>query len=97
MTLKPQWEQATIRGIGWSDKEELLVVAEDGTVRRYFGLDGDFTSFSLGSVTHPLAQLSELILTVTGCGRIWCESLSILGIWIRGIAVQQPADCGVKI
>ncbi|KAJ5719243.1 hypothetical protein N7493_007698 [Penicillium malachiteum] len=43
------WEQATIRGIGWSDKEELLLVAEDGTVRRYFGLDGDFTSFSLGS------------------------------------------------
>ncbi|KAJ6102811.1 Vps16 N-terminal [Penicillium sp. IBT 16267x] len=43
------WEQATIRGIGWSDKEELLVVAEDGTVRRYFGLDGDFTSFSLGN------------------------------------------------
>ncbi|KAJ5629858.1 hypothetical protein N7528_003515 [Penicillium herquei] len=43
------WEQATIRGIGWSDKEELLLVAEDGTVRRYFGLDGDFTTFSLGS------------------------------------------------
>ncbi|KAJ5160211.1 uncharacterized protein N7482_007215 [Penicillium canariense] len=43
------WEQATIRGLGWSDKEELLVVSEDGTVRRYFGLDGDFTSFSLGN------------------------------------------------
>ncbi|KAJ6144956.1 hypothetical protein N7470_008851 [Penicillium chermesinum] len=43
------WEQATIRGLGWSDKEELLVVAEDGTVRRYFGLDGEFTSFSLGN------------------------------------------------
>ncbi|KAJ5279625.1 hypothetical protein N7478_004997 [Penicillium angulare] len=43
------WDQASIRGIGWSDKEELLVVAEDGTVRRYFGLDGDFTSFSLGN------------------------------------------------
>ncbi|KAF3384668.1 putative vacuolar protein sorting-associated protein 16 [Penicillium rolfsii] len=44
------WEQATIRGLGWSDKEELLVVSEDGTVRRYFGLDGEFTSFSLGNV-----------------------------------------------
>ncbi|KAJ5881044.1 uncharacterized protein N7473_012097 [Penicillium subrubescens] len=43
------WEQATIRGLGWSDKEELLVVSEDGTVRRYFGLDGEFTSFSLGN------------------------------------------------
>ncbi|KAJ5243033.1 Vps16 N-terminal [Penicillium citrinum] len=43
------WDQATIRGLGWSDKEELLVIAEDGTVRRYFGLDGEFTSFSLGN------------------------------------------------
>ncbi|OQE31828.1 hypothetical protein PENSTE_c001G10201 [Penicillium steckii] len=43
------WDQATIRGLGWSDKEELLVVAEDGIVRRYFGLDGEFTSFSLGN------------------------------------------------
>ncbi|CAI7582263.1 unnamed protein product [Penicillium pancosmium] len=43
------WDQTTIRGLGWSDKEELLVVAEDGTVRRYFGLDGEFTSFSLGN------------------------------------------------
>ncbi|KAJ5894240.1 Vps16 N-terminal [Penicillium taxi] len=43
------WEQATIRGLGWSDKEELLVVSEDGTVRRYYGLDGEFTSFSLGN------------------------------------------------
>lgn len=49
-----QWESATIRGVGWSDKEELLVVAEDGTVRRYFGLDGEFTSFSLGNVRPPL-------------------------------------------
>lgn len=47
-----QGEQATIRGLGWSDKEELLVVFEDGTVRRYFGLDGEFTSFSLGNVSY---------------------------------------------
>lgn len=45
-----QWEHGSIRGLGWSDKEELLVVTEDGTVRRYFGLHGDFTSFSLGNV-----------------------------------------------
>lgn len=51
---RSQWEQATIRGLGWSDKEELLIVSEDGTVRRYFGLDGEFTSFSLGNVeTNP--------------------------------------------
>lgn len=49
-----------MRGLGWSDKEELLVVAEDGTVRRYFGLDGEFTSFSLGNVRrcwlYPLSK-----------------------------------------
>lgn len=44
------WEHGVIRGLGWSDKEELLVVTEEGTVRRYFGLHGDFTSFSLGNV-----------------------------------------------
>jgi hypothetical protein len=49
--IASQWDQTTIRGLGWSDKEELLVVAEDGTVRRYFGLDGEFTSFSLGNVS----------------------------------------------
>lgn len=36
--------------MGWSDNEELLVVAEDGTVHRYFGLHGDFAPFSLGNV-----------------------------------------------
>lgn len=36
--------------MGWSDNEELLVVAEDGNVHRYFGLHGDFAPFSLGNV-----------------------------------------------
>ncbi|GES63850.1 vacuolar protein sorting vps16 [Aspergillus terreus] len=44
-----QCEHGAIRGLGWSDKEELLLITEDGTVRRYFGLHGDFTSFSLGN------------------------------------------------
>jgi hypothetical protein len=49
-----------VRGLGWSDKEELLVVSEDGTVRRYFGLDGEFTSFSLGNVSqYSLYYLSR--------------------------------------
>ncbi|KAL2000523.1 hypothetical protein VTN02DRAFT_2963 [Thermoascus thermophilus] len=43
------WEYGPIRGLGWSDDEELLVVTEDGTVRRYFGLHGDFSPFSLGN------------------------------------------------
>ncbi|KAL5046114.1 hypothetical protein BDW71DRAFT_182838 [Aspergillus fruticulosus] len=43
------WEHGMVRGLGWSDQEELLAITEDGTVRRYFGLYGDFTSFSLGN------------------------------------------------
>ncbi|OXV09517.1 hypothetical protein Egran_02724 [Elaphomyces granulatus] len=43
------WEHGSIKGLGWSDDEELLIVTEDGTVRRYFGLHGDFAPFSLGN------------------------------------------------
>ncbi|KAJ9216016.1 hypothetical protein DTO166G4_2260 [Paecilomyces variotii] len=46
---KINWEYGSIRGLGWSDDEDLLVVTEDGTVRRYFGLHGDFYPFSLGN------------------------------------------------
>ncbi|GAD99952.1 vacuolar protein sorting vps16 [Paecilomyces variotii No. 5] len=46
---KINWEYGSIRGLGWSDDEDLLVVTEDGTVRRYFGLHGDFSPFSLGN------------------------------------------------
>lgn len=42
------WDKGTIRGLGWSDDERLLVVTEDGTVRCYYGLNGDFHPFSLG-------------------------------------------------
>jgi hypothetical protein len=43
-----QWEKGTIKGLGWSDDEKLLVVTEDGTVHCYFGLHGDFQPFLLG-------------------------------------------------
>lgn len=56
-----QWESGAIRGLGWSDKEELLVVAEDGVVRRYFGLHGDFTSFSLGNVSFFFFLFKQLV------------------------------------
>jgi WD40 repeat protein len=36
-----------IKGLGWSEEEQLLVVLADGTVRCY-DLQGDFTQFSLG-------------------------------------------------
>jgi vacuolar protein sorting-associated protein 16 len=42
------WDKGSIRGLGWSDDEQLLVVTEDGTVRCYYGLHEDFTPFSLG-------------------------------------------------
>jgi len=43
-----QWEKGTIKGLGWSEDERLLVVTKDGTVRSYADLQGDFTPFSLG-------------------------------------------------
>ena len=42
------WDKGSIRGLGWSDDERLLVVTDDGTVRCYYGLHGDFNPFSLG-------------------------------------------------
>ncbi|KAI5294151.1 hypothetical protein KEM52_004609 [Ascosphaera acerosa] len=42
------WDYGAIRGIGWSEDEQLVVVTRDGSVRCYNGLHGDFTPFSLG-------------------------------------------------
>lgn len=42
------WDKGSIRGLGWSDDEQLIVVTEDGTVRCYYGLHEDFHPFSLG-------------------------------------------------
>ncbi|KAL8722973.1 MAG: hypothetical protein Q9225_000666 [Loekoesia sp. 1 TL-2023] len=42
------WDKGSIRGLGWSEDERLLVITEDGTVRSYYDLQGDFTQFSLG-------------------------------------------------
>ncbi|PFH57008.1 hypothetical protein XA68_15649 [Ophiocordyceps unilateralis] len=41
------WDKSSIRGLGWSEDESLLVVTADGTVRCY-DLQGDFSNFSLG-------------------------------------------------
>ena len=43
-----QWDKGTIKALGWSEDERLLVVTQDGTVRSYADLQGDFTPFSLG-------------------------------------------------
>ncbi|CAJ2506086.1 Uu.00g002160.m01.CDS01 [Anthostomella pinea] len=42
------WDKGSIKGLGWSEDEKLLVVSRDGTVRCYYDLQGDFTQFSLG-------------------------------------------------
>ncbi|KAF4627400.1 hypothetical protein G7Y89_g10752 [Cudoniella acicularis] len=43
------WDKGSIKGLGWSDDEKLIVVTSDGTVRCYYDLQGDFTQFSLGN------------------------------------------------
>lgn len=52
------WEKGSIRGIGWSDDERLLVISEDGTVRCYAGLHGDFHPFSLGHDSESIGVVS---------------------------------------
>lgn len=47
-----QWDKGTIKGLGWSEDEKLLVVTEDGTVRCYYDLQGDFIPFTLGHVRY---------------------------------------------
>jgi WD40 repeat protein len=42
------WDSGTIKGLGWSEEESLLVVAADGNVRCY-DMQGDFSHFSLGN------------------------------------------------
>ncbi|XDG00530.1 hypothetical protein ABKA04_000145 [Annulohypoxylon sp. FPYF3050] len=42
------WDKGSIKGLGWSEDEKLLVVSYDGTVRCYYNLQEDFTQFSLG-------------------------------------------------
>ncbi|KAK5119098.1 hypothetical protein LTR62_000309 [Meristemomyces frigidus] len=41
-------DRGTIKAIGWSVDERLLVVTEDGNVRSYADLQDDFSPFSLG-------------------------------------------------
>ncbi|KAI0539836.1 vacuolar protein sorting-associated protein [Xylaria digitata] len=42
------WDKGSVKGLGWSEDEKLLVVSYDGTVRCYYDLQGEFTQFSLG-------------------------------------------------
>lgn len=51
-TDNDQWEKSPVAGFGWSEDETLIVVCQDGTVRRYAELSDDFAPFSLGHVCH---------------------------------------------
>ena len=61
MNRSCQWEKGSIRGLGWSEDEKLLVITEDGTVRCYYNLQGDFTQFSLGHVSRFGAETPVLV------------------------------------
>ncbi len=52
------WDKGSVKGLGWSDDEKLLVVSQDGTVRCYLDLQGDFTQFSLGNGAEEYGVVS---------------------------------------
>lgn len=53
-----------MKGLGWSDEEKLLVVAQDGTVHIYSDLSDDFTPFTLG---HASDTQSIRFASLTQC------------------------------
>ena len=52
------WDSGSIRGLGWSDEENLVVVTEDGNFRCYHGFYGDFSPFSLGHGAEGLGVVA---------------------------------------
>ena len=60
VTNLSQWDKGIIKGLGWSEDEKLLVVTEDGTVRCYYDLQGDFAPFTLGHVCAASLPVSHV-------------------------------------
>jgi len=52
------WDKGSVKGLGWSDDERLLVVTKEGTVRCYTDFHGDFTQFSLGNGAEEYGVVS---------------------------------------
>lgn len=52
------WDKGSIKGLGWSEDEKLLVVTRDGVVRCYYDLQGDFTQFSLGNGAEEIGVVA---------------------------------------
>ncbi|VVT56732.1 uncharacterized protein SAPINGB_P005238 [Magnusiomyces paraingens] len=46
------WDNGRIRGLGWSQYEQLIVVSENGSARCYYDFDGNFSQFSLGKAAE---------------------------------------------
>lgn len=46
------WDNGSIKGIGWSRFEQLLIVSSRGNVRVYYDFDGNFVQFSLGKIAE---------------------------------------------
>jgi hypothetical protein len=85
-----------VRGLGWSESEGLVVVGEDGGVRYFEGLGGDFVPFSLGHVSSgSIKRMYEEGADIGNIGRrrAWCTVMPLLVSWIRGAAREQPSCC----
>ncbi|CAD6506179.1 BgTH12-07109 [Blumeria graminis f. sp. triticale] len=52
------WDKGSIKGLGWSEDEKLIIVSSDGTVRCYYNFQGDFTQFTLGNEADEYGILS---------------------------------------
>ncbi|KAF2863190.1 vacuolar protein sorting-associated protein 16 [Piedraia hortae CBS 480.64] len=62
-------DRESIKAVGWSDNERLVIVLSEGTVKNYLELQGDFTSFTLGNGAEEHGVRS---------GRFWSDGLVAL-------------------
>ena len=88
LVTRINWDKGSIKGFGWSEDERLLVVTEDGSVRCYYDLQGDFTQFSLGNDAEDVG--------VKAC-RFWATGFVALLNNNRLIAVTQYIDPRPKL
>lgn len=49
---KIPWDNGSIKGMGWSESEHLLVISDSGNARCYYDFEGNFTQFSLGKAAE---------------------------------------------
>jgi WD40 repeat protein len=91
------WDKGSVKGLGWSEDEKLLVVTQDGTVRCYYDLQGNFTQFSLGNGADEVSVRScKYVLQrkpprpfLVGHPRILTKSTQVLWPWHGCASVQQ--------